>query len=43
MLEEISRVSCALGMALQVFHLGIEPILAYGSEKHSSLAPFPWT
>lgn len=39
-LEEIARVSCALAMALQVFHLGIEPILTYGSEgQKAALLP----
>jgi alkylation response protein AidB-like acyl-CoA dehydrogenase len=31
--EEISRVSVATGMMLQVFALGIEPILKFGSEE----------
>jgi len=31
-LEEISKVSVAAGMMLQVFALGIEPILKYGSD-----------
>ena len=30
--EEISRVSVATGMMLQVFALGIEPIVKFGSE-----------
>ena len=30
--EEISRVSVAAGMMLQVFALGIEPIVKFGSE-----------
>ncbi len=33
LLEEIGRVSAALAMALQVFHLGVEPIVAFGSEE----------
>lgn len=32
-LEEISRVLAAPAMMLQVFHLGIQPILAYGTEE----------
>lgn len=32
-LEEVGRVSAAVAMMLQVFHLGIQPILAYGSEE----------
>jgi len=32
-LEEIGRVSSAVAMMLQVFHLGIDPILAAGSEE----------
>ncbi len=32
-LEEIARVSCAVAMAMQVFHLGIEPIIAFGTEE----------
>jgi len=32
-LEEISRVSVATAMMLQVFALGIEPIIKFGSEK----------
>lgn len=32
-LEEISRVLAAPAMMLQVFHLGIQPILAFGSEE----------
>jgi hypothetical protein len=31
-LEEISRISVATAMMLQVFALGIEPILKFGSE-----------
>jgi alkylation response protein AidB-like acyl-CoA dehydrogenase len=31
-LEEISRVSVATAMMLQVFHLGIEPIIMFGTE-----------
>jgi hypothetical protein len=31
--EEISRVSVATGMMLQVFALGIEPIVKFGSEE----------
>ena len=31
--EEIARVSVAVGMALEVFHLGIEPIVAFGTEE----------
>ncbi len=33
LLEEISRVSAALGMLLQVWHLGIHPIVRFGSEE----------
>ncbi len=32
-LEEISKVSVATGMMLQVFALGIEPIIQFGSEE----------
>lgn len=32
-LEEISRVSVATAMMLQVFALGIEPIVVFGSEE----------
>lgn len=32
-LEEVSRVSVAVGMMLQVFALGIEPIIKFGSEE----------
>jgi alkylation response protein AidB-like acyl-CoA dehydrogenase len=31
--EEVSKVSVAVGMMLQVFALGIEPILKFGSEE----------
>jgi alkylation response protein AidB-like acyl-CoA dehydrogenase len=33
LLEEISRVLAAPAMMLQVFHLGIQPILAFGTEE----------
>ncbi len=32
-LEEISRVSVATAMMLQVFHLGIEPIIKFGTDE----------
>jgi len=32
-LEEIGKVSCATAMMLQVFALGIEPIIKFGSEE----------
>ncbi|MBS4021610.1 MAG: acyl-CoA dehydrogenase family protein [Dethiobacter sp.] len=32
-LEEISRVSAAVAMMLQVFHLGIHPLITFGSEE----------
>ncbi len=32
-IEEVSRVSVAVGMMLQVMHLGIEPIVAFGSPE----------
>jgi alkylation response protein AidB-like acyl-CoA dehydrogenase len=32
-LEEISRVSVAAAMMLQVFHLGIEPIVRFGTDE----------
>ena len=32
-LEEISKVSVAVGMMLQVFALGIEPILKFGTDE----------
>ena len=32
-LEEIGRVSAACAFFLQIFHLGIEPIVAFGSEE----------
>ncbi len=33
-IEEISRVSMAAAMMLQVFHLGIESVLKSGTEEH---------
>lgn len=39
-LEEIGRASAAVAMALQVFHLGIEPIVQFGSpEQKKRLLP----
>lgn len=35
-LEEIGRVSAACAFFLQIFHLGIEPIVAFGSEEQKS-------
>ncbi len=32
-LEEVARVSVATAMMLQVFHLGIDPILVFGTEE----------
>jgi alkylation response protein AidB-like acyl-CoA dehydrogenase len=34
--EEVSKVSVAVGMMLQVFALGIEPILQFGSEEQKA-------
>jgi len=34
--EEVSKVSVATGMMLQVFALGIEPILQFGSEEQKA-------
>ena len=31
--EEISRISAAVGMAVQIFHLGIAPIADFGNEE----------
>lgn len=33
LLEEISRVSASLGMLMQVWHLGIHPIVRFGNEE----------
>lgn len=33
MVEEVSRVSAAVGMSLEIFHLGIAPISDFGNEE----------
>ena len=33
MIEELARVSAAVGMAMQIFHLGIAPVTDFGSES----------
>jgi len=33
MVEEISRISAAVGMSLEIFHLGIAPISDFGNEE----------
>ncbi len=35
-LEEIRRISVATAMMLQVFHLGIEPIVLFGNEEQKN-------